>query len=134
MTYNICGLIHLAKEALKHDELDQCLAFFGSFIQLLKNDIKSLVKPLQQLARRCMERRHFYDKIALTKHDTSDKNKLSGDVKLFSKASFENGGPLTSTTKYPQYKRVKTTNFTIGTNIQDCCVQMDNKDLVVIES
>lgn len=135
MTYNIHGLIHLAKEALKYDELDQCSAFpFESFMQPLKKDIRSPVKPLQQLARRYMERRNFYNKIALTKHDISDENQLNGDIQLLGKPMFKNGGPLTSITKYPQYKRVKTTNFTIGTNMQDCCVQMDNKDIVIIES
>jgi len=135
MTYNIHGLIHLAKEALKYDELDQCSAFpFESFMQPLKKDIRSPVKPLQQLARRYMERRNFYDKIDSTKHDISDENQLNGDIQLLGKPMFKNGGPLTSITKYPQYKRVKTTNFTIGTNMQDCCVQMDNKDIVIIES
>lgn len=135
MTYNIHGLIHLAKEALKYGELDQCSAFpFESFMQPLKKDIRSPVKPLQQLARRYMERRNFYDKIALTERDISDENQSNGDVKLLGKAIFENGGPLTSTTNYPQYKRVKITNFTIGTNRQDCCVQMDNNDIVIIES
>lgn len=60
MTYNIHGLIHPAKDALKYDELDQCSSFpFESFMQLLKKYIRSIVKPLQQLARRYMERRNI---------------------------------------------------------------------------
>lgn len=40
MTYNVYGLVHIAKEAFKYGELDQCSAFsFESFMQLLKKDI-----------------------------------------------------------------------------------------------
>lgn len=104
-------------------------------MQPLKKDIRSPVKPLQQLARRYMERRQLYEKMNYNK-DIISNEKVNGDddIQLISKIINEKGGPLTSTTKYPQYKGVKTAKFTLGINIQDNCVQMENKDIVVIES
>lgn len=57
VVYNVHALAHLAQECLSHGSLDKFSAFpFENFLKSLKSSLKSGYKPLQQAARRDLER------------------------------------------------------------------------------
>lgn len=58
--YNLHALLHIAKDVLNHGPLYNFSAYrFENFYGFLKKFLKSNDKPLQQLARRLIERNHF---------------------------------------------------------------------------
>ncbi|XP_011858802.1 PREDICTED: uncharacterized protein LOC105556332 isoform X1 [Vollenhovia emeryi] len=57
VVYNVHALAHLAQECLSHGSLDEFSAFpFENFLKSLKSLLKSGYKPLQQVARRDIEK------------------------------------------------------------------------------
>lgn len=55
--YNVHALAHLAQECLSYGSLDKFSAFpYENFLKSFKNSLKSGYKPLQQAARRDLEK------------------------------------------------------------------------------
>lgn len=94
-------------------------------MQILKKDVRSGHKVLEQLIHRYSERR------ALKFTRFKQFSDIEGPLKTFCK---DNNRLLVPGTGNPQYSGWKTTNFKIKLNTADSCIQLKNGQIVLIEN
>jgi hypothetical protein len=132
VVYNIHCLTHLTADAKKYGILDTFSAFpFESFLFKLKRLLRTSSQPLQQIVKRLSESSHVLatENKKLLNDYTTDK-KFRYHVVLNSSHS---DGPLIN---FPchvqQFKKVKSTAFTLSTFSGNNCVTMKDNNIVVI--
>lgn len=125
ISHNIHALCHQAKDAKKYESLENISAFpFENFMQPLKRDVRTGVKPLQQLIRRYEERRAY---------------KLNVNQTLLCKEGPINGvcqsdRPLIFGTGFPQHTGWRFDSYTVKINSADSCVKLKNGSIIMIEN
>lgn len=132
VVYNVHCLTHLTADAKKYGILDSFSAFpFESFLFQLKRLLRTSNQPLQQIVKRLSESSHVL--VAENKkllHDYTKDKKFRYHVVLNSRHS---DGPLTD---FPchvqQFRKVKSTAFTLSTFSGNNCVSMKDNNIVVI--
>lgn len=125
MSHNIHVAIHLADDVKKYGSLDSFSAFpFENFMQALKKNIISGLKPLQQLTRRYAEYRVFNNAQEFSK-------RLCGPINAVCK---EKQRPMLQNACNPQYTGWRTYKFSLKLNFADNCVKKIQDDIVIIEN
>lgn len=130
ISHNIHSVIHLADDAKRYNGLNKICAFmFENHMQPLKKDIRSGMRPLQQLSRRYEEKRVSNVMISYKQYQTqigsincyySNKNKLR---------------PMVGNAIEPQYTGWRMKTLSIKLNEADKCVKILNTgEFVVIEN
>ncbi len=113
MSYNVHGLLHIAKECLMYGNLDNVSAFpFESFLCRLKRPIKKSSSVIEQIVNRCS-----YDRIL----SCDDSDQVS-NFKLLHE--HWNGPSPNEYRHYQQYKACEIDYNRYSTNRRDCCVKV----------
>lgn len=122
ISHNIHGLLHLCDDYAKFGPLDQCSTFpFENYMGVLKNMIRKPHKPLEQIVNRYNEKTSVPKPIDINQ----DKFHLSGP--------HCNGPKLESTTRYSQFKVLKSKNAIIKSHIEaDSYLLTSNKKVVKV--
>jgi len=121
------GVLHLASEAKRFGALDTCCAFpFENYMQMLKKNIRSLYKPLQQISRRYWEIKNN-EVISKMSHTISSSISYIGKIT-------SGGGFMMGDAVYPQYLGLKLDTLSIRINKKDRYVKMKDNSIVEIET
>ena len=122
ITYNVHGLIHLAKDVSKYGQLDNFSAFrFESFLYQLKQLVRKPTHILSQIVLRISEIANCPTK----QQNTNDTDKLKYP---------HTQGPLPSADIYKnatQYKEVRIKGYFIAIKAPNNCVRINNKVALV---
>lgn len=125
VSHNIHALCHQAEDAKKYESLERISAFpFENFMQPLKRDVWTGVKPLQQLIHRYEERRAY--KLNVNQTQLSKE----GPINVFCQSD----RPLISGTEFPYYTGWRFDSYTVKVNSADSCVKLKNGSIIVIEN
>lgn len=109
------------------NDLDTCCAFpFESFMKILKKNIRSLYKPLQQISRRYWEMKN-------NEEISKIPNTISSSISYISKFT-SGGGFMMGDAVYPQYSGLKLDTLSIRINKKDRYVKMKDNSIVEIET
>ena len=119
ITYNVHGLVHLAKDAQQFGCLDNISAFtFENHMTTLKRMVRKPTNALQQVIRRISE-----------KQEATSENPEAPVLKK----EHHNGPLLAENLLCTQYKEVHSKNFTISLLDKDQCVMIGN-DIAVVRN
>lgn len=113
-SHNVHSLLHLVDDVKKYGPLDNFSAFkFENYMQILKKYLRKSEKPLEQVLRRCMEKKNLHTSTTLP-HSVSRHCNLT---------SLHHNGPLLPNCHNPQYKVIKFNGMTFkaGTLADNCC-------------
>lgn len=125
VSHNIHALCHQAEDAKKYESLESISAFpFENFMQPLKRDVRTGVKPLQQLIRQYEERR------AYTLNVNQTQLCKEGPIN----AVCQSDRPLISGIGFPLYTGWRFDGYTVKINLADSCVKLKNGLITVIEN
>lgn len=132
VVYNVHCLTHLAADAKKYGTLDTFSAFpFESYLYQLKKLLRTPNQPLQQIIKRLSEMSHVRsEETKKPLSDYTEEKQLRFYIILNSAHS---DGPLINFPCYvQQFKKIKTTAFTLSTSSGNNCVTMKDNNIVVI--
>jgi len=129
ISHNIHALIHIAVDAKKYGSLNNFSCFpFENFMQPIKKQIKSGMKPLQQFVHRYAEEKaiqitNFNKNSTFSTHNGPLKCRLTNQKR-----------PLISEVQNPQFTGWRLSNMILKLNSADNCVQLMKGGIVVIEN
>jgi len=129
ISHNIHALIHIADDAKKYGSLNNFSCFpFESFMQPIKKQIRSGMKPLQQLVHRYAEEKSIQIS-NFNKNSTFSTH--NGPLKYHSTNQHR---PLISGVQNPQFTGWRLSNMILKLNSADNCVQLIKGSIVAIEN
>ena len=126
--YNLHALLHIAKDVLNHGPLYKFSAYrFENFYGYLKKFLKTNDKPLQQLARRLIERSYF-EHLSF-REEVRD---LSSVIRFSKRHS---SGPLVPNCTGIQYRRAEKSGcWFLQCNGYDNCVFLSDLSVIVVSN
>jgi len=130
---NVHCLTHLTTDAKKYGILDSFSAFpFEFFLFQLKRLLRTSNQPLQQIVKRLSENSHAF--IAEKKSSLNDYTKHKKFCYHVLNSRHSNGPLINFSRHVQQFRKVKSTSFTLSIFSGNNCVSMKDNNIVVIHN
>ncbi|KYN05020.1 hypothetical protein ALC62_04089 [Cyphomyrmex costatus] len=126
ISHSVHCLIHLSDCVRLFGPLDNSSAFeFENYLQTLKRLIRKHDQPLQQIIRRIYEEQHLFEPKSIVQCSTNSMQLLMP----------HHQGPLINECTFPQYKKIKTTDYCINiVKKADRFVEMNDGTIVEVHN
>ncbi|KAE8739074.1 hypothetical protein FOCC_FOCC015430 [Frankliniella occidentalis] len=121
IVYNVHSLVHMPKECLEHGPLDGFGAFpFENYLGMIKASVTSRVRPLQQVAKREMER-----------CQKAKRNKAKPPPELL---QMPRTNDAHEQVVGQQFLKIYISDTTFAINDADSCCRMNDDSIVILEN